>query len=308
MCIGRIFLIKIWKKFSGIFKKEKEGMEVSAMGVRITSGLMGLFLLVGVLKAGKAYLLVAVFIIAVLALKELYDAFSIKGFKPLYLMGYLWVFLLFLFIRLEGSLTFIGYSHMRYILSLSLYATFFGLMLLLLFEKARYQIQDLALSILGVIYVGFLFTFIPETRFLPGGEYLVWIIFVGAWVTDTFAYFVGVRFGKRKIIPSISPNKTLEGFVGGTLGCMLVMVLYGWYLKSIQILDASIVHFVAIGILCGIVAQIGDWFASAVKRFAGVKDFGKIMPGHGGVLDRFDSILVIAPFVYHYLAWMMGKI
>jgi phosphatidate cytidylyltransferase len=271
----------------------------------VISALVGFLLLLAILFAGSTYLLVGFFVIAMIGIQELFHAFRGKGFKPLFGIGILWVFLLFLFLEVEGVYTVIDSSLRPQAISVAIFLTLLGSLLLMVLKSKEINILDITITIFGVIYVGYLFTFIPATRFLPQGEYLVWIIFIGAWLTDTFAYFTGVKFGKRKIIPEVSPKKTVEGFIGGAVGCSLSILLFGIYMNQTGVLDVHTIHFLMIGIICGVLAQIGDWSASAIKRYTGVKDFGTIMPGHGGVLDRFDSILMIAPFVYHYLIWVL---
>jgi len=134
-----------------------------------------------------------------------------------------------------------------------------------------------------------------------GFEY-IWLVVIGASVTDIFAYFAGTFFGRHKIIPDISPKKTVEGSLGGALGCMVTMMLYGIiFLNRHGIPPVAAYHFAAMGLLCGVLSQIGDWSASAVKRSAGIKDFGWIIPGHGGIMDRCDSYLFVAPAVYFYI-------
>ena len=127
------------------------------------------------------------------------------------------------------------------------------------------------------------------------GMYLFMLIFVGAWMTDIFAYFVGRFFGKHKLIPEISPKKTVEGSIGGIVFCSLSFVLYGFilsYFTSISLVSYIVLGVV--GVIISIVSQIGDLTMSQIKRQFGVKDYGKIFPGHGGMLDRFDSILAVA--------------
>ena len=127
------------------------------------------------------------------------------------------------------------------------------------------------------------------------GTAVIWLVLISIWASDTFAYFVGRSFGKRKVVPTISPNKTLEGFVGGFIGC----VLTGW-IASIS-LGLPLNFGVGIGIIVGILAPLGDLFESKLKREANKKDSGTLLPGHGGVLDRFDSLLFAAPLVLAYI-------
>ena len=133
--------------------------------------------------------------------------------------------------------------------------------------------------------------------------YLSWIIFLSAWSTDTMAYFIGKNFGKHKISQNISPNKTLEGFIAGVISCVLVISIYGFIFNDK--LNISILNLVFLSIFTGIVGQIGDLIASSIKRFAEIKDFGNLIPGHGGILDRFDSILMISIVVFVFSQILM---
>ena len=127
------------------------------------------------------------------------------------------------------------------------------------------------------------------------GTAVIWLVLISIWSSDTFAYFVGRSFGKRKVVPTISPNKTLEGFVGGFIGC----VLTGW-IASIC-LGLPLNFGIGMGVIVGILAPLGDLFESKLKREANKKDSGTLLPGHGGVLDRFDSLLFAAPLVLAFI-------
>ena len=129
---------------------------------------------------------------------------------------------------------------------------------------------------------------------------LVWFIIFAAWGTDASAYFVGKKFGKHKISP-VSPKKSVEGCIGGTLGALLFIIPYTVFLNTQY--DMNINYFViaAIGMVLSIIGQIGDFSASTIKRHVGIKDFSNIFPGHGGMLDRIDSVIFIAPFAYFLL-------
>lgn len=127
------------------------------------------------------------------------------------------------------------------------------------------------------------------------GLTIIWLAFLGTWASDTFAYFAGRLWGKRRIVPNISPNKTLEGFIGGFIGTIVVGLIYSYFTGLTMGLGA------VLSVLIGIAAPLGDLFESKLKRISGVKDSGSILPGHGGVLDRFDSILFVAPVLFFFL-------
>ncbi len=168
--------------------------------------------------------------------------------------------------------------------------------------KPGTRMEDISHTLLSIAYIPLLLSFAVLTRVLDRGLEYTWFIIIGSSVTDVFAYFVGVKFGKHKIVPDISPKKTVEGSIGGMLGCMLVMVAYGiLFVNRMPGEPIHWLHFAAIGLLCGIVSQLGDWTASAFKRITGIKDFGRLIPGHGGIMDRVDSFLFVAPTVYIYI-------
>ena len=176
----------------------------------------------------------------------------------------------------------------------------------IIFENGRFKMEDMAYTLLGIIYIPFLLSFVVSTRNLERGFEFMWLIFIGAMITDIFAYFAGVTLGKTKIIPHISPKKTVEGSIGGAIGCMLTMILYGVVIMNRAGTEPiPLVHFAILGFLCGVVSQLGDWAASSIKRTTGIKDFGKVIPGHGGIMDRADSVLFVAPLIYIYVSLFM---
>ncbi len=140
-------------------------------------------------------------------------------------------------------------------------------------------------SFLAIIYI---------RDFDDSGKYLYLLIFIGAWITDIFAYFTGVFFGKHKLIPEVSPKKTIEGSIGGTVFCTAFFVLFGIIVDTLFNMNANLILLAVSGIIVSVVSQIGDLIMSVIKRQYGVKDYGKIFPGPGGMLDRFDSILAVA--------------
>lgn len=126
------------------------------------------------------------------------------------------------------------------------------------------------------------------------GQYLYLLIFLGAWMTDIFAYFSGYFFGKHKLIPDVSPKKTIEGSIGGIIGCVLTFVVYGLVVDIAFERTANLFFLALVGFIVSVVSQIGDLLMSVIKRHYGVKDYGKIFPGHGGMLDRLDSVLIVS--------------
>lgn len=166
----------------------------------------------------------------------------------------------------------------------------------LIFSHGKYPLEAVFVASFSLFYIFIGFNailFIHDCE--PGGKYLYYICFLGAWITDIFAYFCGRAFGKHKLIPDVSPKKTVEGSIGGTVFCILVMVIFGFVVeKLVSEISANLLIFAVAGVLIAVVSQIGDLSMSVIKRKYGVKDYGFIFPGHGGVLDRFDSVIAVS--------------
>ena len=176
------------------------------------------------------------------------------------------------------------------------------------FTFPRYKLSQISFALMGFLYAPVLMTHMYQIRRMSDGLYLLPLVFVSAWGNDTCAYCVGMLIGKHKMSPKLSPKKSIEGFVGGIAGAVLLGMLYGALLgKNLP----SLYYPTAFcGILCGagaLIAVVGDLAASAIKRDTGIKDYGKLIPGHGGVLDRFDSVLFTAPMVY-FMAVCLGAV
>ena len=161
-------------------------------------------------------------------------------------------------------------------------------------------------TLLGLVYVPVLFGHLFMFETINNGIFYLWMIFVIAFSTDTAAYFVGKTLGKKKIAPKISPKKTVAGTIGGIIAAALCMVLYGSVLGSYFDFVLPWYLYVGVGILGSIAGQCGDFTASMIKRQAKIKDYSQILPGHGGILDRFDSILFIIPLIYIFAKLTIG--
>lgn len=176
---------------------------------------------------------------------------------------------------------------------------FFLAAMIFVFTWPKAETADVVFFLGSAIYLPFLFSFLYLTRELPGGLGFTWLIFLSAWGCDTSAYLVGILIGKHRLAPNLSPKKSIEGAVGGAVGAALMSLVFVYFANG------RILHFqnpyLSAALLCffgGILSQIGDLTASAFKRKSGKKDYGNLIPGHGGVLDRFDSILFTAPLIY----------
>lgn len=276
---------------------------------RVASAAVAIFLLIAVVFSGKTVIGISVFFVSIIAMYEYFKALENASYRPVKPVGYfscLYILLLSLEHFSFGSLNWIKNVLSSEFLSLAVFIMLVASLSCIVILHRKYNIVDVAVTVFGVFYITFLFSFIVLIRNMENGFFLVWLIFIGAFSTDTFAYFSGLLFGKHKLMPEISPKKTVEGAIGGMLGCTVATTLYGVYLiSSGNVSVISLYHYIVLGILCGVISQLGDWAASAIKRFVKVKDYGNIMPGHGGALDRFDSILFTAPVIYYYINFIM---
>ena len=180
-----------------------------------------------------------------------------------------------------------------------------ALMAIAVFAKGRVTVTELALAFMVTLYIVLGFSSIIFLRDVASiGSYLYLLVFIGAWVTDIMAYFVGVLFGKHKLIPEVSPKKTIEGSVGGTAFCALAFLGYGLLLQSFDKLAvANLPLLILCGAVIAVVAQIGDLSMSFLKRHYQIKDFGNVFPGHGGMLDRFDSVLAVSSLLFFAITY-----
>ncbi len=172
------------------------------------------------------------------------------------------------------------------------------------FAFPKFKARQVITAVFGLIYVAVFLSFVLKLRNMDGGAYLVWLIFLASWGADTCAYCVGMLFGKHKMTPVLSPKKSVEGAVGGVIGAALLGALYGVIFGEKLQMARPVLDLV---ILCAggaLISMVGDLAASGIKRDHGIKDYGKLIPGHGGILDRFDSVILVAPVIY-YLAQIL---
>jgi len=209
------------------------------------------------------------------------NIFSIEG-----LVGFITVFLIVTF---ENNLVVSSRVELISIILISLitYLT------LIVFKKNKINFDKVGYYLLGILYIGFGFSYMLTTRLDENGLYLTLLVLFATWSSDSGAYFTGKYFGKRKLWPAISPNKTIEG----ALGAILFSVLASLLINYLFAISDSLFYIVLVGITISIVGQIGDLVESALKRSKNIKDSGAIIPGHGGVLDRFDSLIFVFPLL-----------
>lgn len=244
---------------------------------------------------GGWYLKALIFLLSLRGMYEFYKAVE-KKIQPVAIAGYLLCIVYYLFIintEISGQLFFY----------ISILAVFI-LMLIPIFNE-KYNFISGAITLLGFIYVTVFFGFIILVNNKMYGNYLVWLIFLSSWLCDTSAYYAGKYFGKKKLCPRISPKKTLEGSIGGFLGSTLGCTIFGLFAINRGV-SISLIHFILIGAISGVISQLGDLVASSIKRYVDVKDYSQLIPGHGGILDRFDSILFSAVTIFYYLNFIIN--
>ncbi|MGN0152439.1 MAG: phosphatidate cytidylyltransferase [Wujia sp.] len=182
-----------------------------------------------------------------------------------------------------------------------------AVLLIYVVKFPTYHDRDAMAVILSFFYVTLMLSYVYLIRILPYGGGLVVMIFICSWINDTCAYCVGVKLGKHKMTPKLSPKKSVEGLIGGILGSALVAGIYGIFFdKYVYELNNGPIIFAIIGAVGAGIAVIGDLAASAIKRNNDIKDYGRLIPGHGGILDRFDSMIFTAPIIYYCFIYMIG--
>lgn len=277
-------------------------MDLNKFGIRaLVTVVFGPFILLASWKGGYLFLALIASLV-VLGIFEFYNLAAQKVTNPQKVLG-----------MLSGLATcfvlfFYGVQYLWVVFA----AAFVVLMIVELFRNAAGAILNVATTIMGVMYVAFFFGFLILIREFPmgrdgpfdyrSGGNLVMFIFIAIWVCDTAAYMLGSQFGRHKLFERVSPNKTMEGAVFGFLFALLTAYLcHATFLNDFKLVDLLV-----IGGICGTLGQISDLVESLFKRDAGAKDSSNLIPGHGGVLDRFDSEMLVAPAIYFYLRFLVS--
>ncbi len=260
---------------------------------RILSGIIGFPIVALILIFGNIYVVDAfIAVVAMISIYEYLESFKAK-YKPVKWIAYLSCLLI-------AFLHIIPEEYLLNILALFVSAVIAILFMQVVFSGMKTGIIDIMITFFGICYIVFSLAFLSLLHGTENGKYLIWFILISAWGTDTFAYFVGSKFGKHKFT-KISPKKSIEGCLGGTIGAVIITLIYAFAINKLASVEISYVYIALVGFILSILSQIGDLSASSIKRTMEIKDFGKLIPGHGGMLDRIDSIVFIAPFAYFLL-------
>lgn len=262
--------------------------------LRILTALVGAPLLLGLAYLGGWYFGVLVLGVALLAQAEVYGLMEQAGMQPWKAAGWLVGGLVALRSLVPGAVP-------------VALVVLLGMLVWSPFSKGERPLLDLGGTVLGVVYPVVLFSFLTDLRLARGPSvgdleafYLTLTAFLLIWVTDTFAYYTGKSIGRRKLAPLISPKKTWEGAIGGALGAVVLAAV----LKLTVLAFLAWPHVIALAVIGGVVGQIGDLAESRFKRSVGAKDSGTLLPGHGGLLDRFDAMILTVPCIYLYLVFV----
>lgn len=260
---------------------------------RLLSGILLVIIALVTVITGGALLFGVLLLISLIGMTELYKVFGIEKKAP-GIMGYIFAVLYYGLLYFTPQLP--GEAMIWFMMLFMAYLI--CQMAVLVFAYPKYNTQQVFAAFFGVFYVAVMLSYIYQTRLLESGVFTVWLVFICAWGCDTCAYCVGMLIGKHKMAPVLSPKKSVEGAVGGIAGAAFIGVLYALAINHWGAAGASAVEYAVIGAAGGAISQIGDLAASAIKRYHNIKDYGKLIPGHGGILDRFDSVIFTAPIIY----------
>ncbi len=262
---------------------------------RLLSGIVLVLAALVLIITGGDVLLISTLVISYIGMFELYRIFHIEKAAP-GIVGYL-------------AAT-VYYANLRFGFIPDMMMLVLGLLVILMFVYVftypKYHTEQLLAAFFGVFYVAVMLSYIYQTRMLALGAYVVWLVFLCSWGCDTCAYCVGVLIGKHKMAPVLSPKKSVEGAVGGVVGAALLTVIYTMIFKNAMGITQTEVWILAgISSVGALISMVGDLTASAIKRNYEIKDYGKLIPGHGGILDRFDSVIFTAPIIYFLAVHLM---
>ena len=278
----------------------KKNMKKNENMIRIISGCLGFPLISLVLIFGNDIIIdILLSIISIICSYEYIHCFqSTKKANPSR-------WLLFVISILLAFTHFAGDVALREIIIGLIPISMLVLIVELIFSKGKKNIKDVAITLFGICYIPLMLVFLSiiRERFTEG-KVLIWYIFCSAWGSDVFAYFIGRKFGKHKYT-EISPKKSVEGCVAGVVGAIVLALLITLIVNNMFSLSISYIIVAIIVCILSIIGQVGDLAASSMKRYCGLKDFGELIPGHGGMLDRIDSVIFILPFAYMLLGLLL---
>lgn len=267
---------------------------------RLISGIIMLIIIISFVLLGGYFLFALMTCISLIGLFELYRVYGLEK-TPIALVSYAVSIIFYILVQFNDNLYELGLGKAPLLI---LFIVYFMIMLsFYVFSYPKYRIDQITNTVFGVLYVPIMLSFILLTRnsHYQRGLYFVWLIFICSWGCDTCAYCVGKLIGKHKMSPVLSPKKSIEGAIGGIVGAVILawcLFLFMQY-KGIIGFDIAAKIVVTVLVACAaFISMVGDLAASAIKRNYDIKDYGTLIPGHGGILDRFDSVIITAPIIY----------
>lgn len=262
---------------------------------RLLSGIVLVILALVIIISGGYVTLFSLLGISLIGMYELYRVFQLEK-TPLAYISYTMA-LVFYVSELFG-----GFIDPMALVMLFLILLMFAYV----FSYPKYEAKDVMAIFFGMFYVAVMLSYVYQIRVLKNGVYLAFLVFICSWGCDTCAYCVGKTMGKHKMAPVLSPKKSVEGAVGGALGTALLTVLYAFIFRAQMGLEVrGIIVLAVISAVAGLISMVGDLTASAIKRNYDIKDYGTLIPGHGGIMDRFDSMMITAPIIYYLAVYFL---
>ena len=256
---------------------------------RLLSGIVLVIIAFATIFLGGDVLFATLLIISLIGVSELYKVVKIEK-APLGIVGYIGVVAYYFLIRAQKKEDLMMFAIILLILVMAVYV----------FAFPKYVSEQVMTAYFGVFYVAIMLSYIYQTRLLKDGLFLVGLVFLCSWGCDTCAYCVGVLIGKHKMAPVLSPKKSIEGAVGGVVGAAALGAIYA------AVTHGPGVEYAVICAVGALISMVGDLAASAIKRNRGIKDYGKLIPGHGGILDRFDSVIFTSPIIFYLAKMLLG--
>lgn len=261
---------------------------------RLLSGILLVVIALVTIILGDDILFATITVISFIGLFELLRVFRLHNKLPGFIA----------YLGAAGYFCIIRFHAQEYLIPLVI-AYLMVLMAVYVFAFPKFHINEIMSCLYGLIYIIVMLSYIYLVRMTQDGIYTVWLIFLCSWGCDTCAYLVGVMFGKHKMAPVLSPKKSIEGGIGGIVGAALLGFLYAWIFQGkLEEVRNPMLIFPVICAVGGLISQIGDLAASGIKRNYEIKDYGTLIPGHGGIVDRFDSVIITAPIIYYLITFM----
>lgn len=261
---------------------------------RLLSGIILIVLAIFMIYSGGVVLLATLLCISLIGMGELFRVMGVTTAEdPINLLTVTSILTVTLFYL---ALYFYGEEYHLMIMIGGVILNMFAYV----FTYPKYQARQVMSAFFSIVYVALMLSFVYQTRMMEGGAVHVWLILLCSWGCDTCAYCVGMLIGKHKMAPVLSPKKSVEGAIGGVIGAGLLGIAYGAFMGD---------GMVQYGVICAIgalIAMVGDLAASAIKRNQKIKDYGTLIPGHGGIMDRFDSVIFTAPVIFYLAEFLLG--